>query len=486
MRSAFIASGGGIRSAAFSLGALKYLDKVNLLTCIESMAAVSGGALTVLKYIEHISIDEKSNYSSFYNDIYKLLVSNNIHIDAVENLNSFNIWYKKEYRHKERNLINSFAISYDKYFGSKDLSSISLAKTHIKEIIIYATDISSALPFRFKISIGKMKNNTSLKYYSGNNKLDKSQLRPEHFKLGDIMAATSCFPLGFEPMRMPSDFYKNHSGYKDIPLMDGGIINNQGINDFSRNHKNFDLIVVCDVASDKIENQFSFSEYYGFFSIIFTWLSVFIFGVIAFVLYFLNWHLLSFVLGWFVMNVLALRGLVCYVKQRLKMSVFGNMASIDFNPVRFIPYFIDRFNSFKGIVSNVFLKNNRSESLRRLYESTERDLHNKTLLCPIYVLEKGTLDIKNKKYIIAQFPEIEPNGFLRSLGSFANKYPTTLWLNKNREKQELEKLIMAGEISMCFSMICFLYNHKKNNTLTFELEKILDIAKKDWIRFNAN
>src|SRR5690606_20932331 len=92
------------------------------------------------------------------------------------------------------------------------------------------------------------------------------------FKVADAMAASSCFPLGFEPMIMPDDFFDIHEdpSYKElksqdhmrtgIGLMDGGIVDNQGIGsimnaDNRRKHDGhqFDLIMVCDVASYKME-----------------------------------------------------------------------------------------------------------------------------------------------------------------------------------------------------------------------------------------
>ena len=112
---------------------------------------------------------------------------------------------------------------------------------------------------------------------------DESELNNDALKeirLADIIAASSCFPGGFEPIAFPDDFI--HGACKElinlkeekfpipIDLMDGGIYDNQGIDSIvnaqerregyqeltekgkvkSKNYlMPFDLIIVSDVSS---------------------------------------------------------------------------------------------------------------------------------------------------------------------------------------------------------------------------------------------
>ena len=93
-----------------------------------------------------------------------------------------------------------------------------------------------------------------------------------NFRIADAIAASSCFPLGFEPTILPDDFVsdkedisykeiKQHKLFKEgIGLMDGGIVDNQGIGSIiladNRRQANdkFDLIMVCDVGSYKMDS----------------------------------------------------------------------------------------------------------------------------------------------------------------------------------------------------------------------------------------
>jgi len=100
-------------------------------------------------------------------------------------------------------------------------------------------------------------------------------------RVGDLLAASSCFPIGFEPMVFPNDFasdatmkqkleesiiFKTANGTNvqgsAFGLMDGGITDNQGIESMmlaynrrsnktaqKKGLKPFDLMIVADVSN---------------------------------------------------------------------------------------------------------------------------------------------------------------------------------------------------------------------------------------------
>ena len=66
-------------------------------------------------------------------------------------------------------------------------------------------------------------------------------------RLADAIASSSCFPVGFEPLVFPDDYFKDHNStdYKNLKglgrfiegvgIMDGGIADNQGIGSMRNN-----------------------------------------------------------------------------------------------------------------------------------------------------------------------------------------------------------------------------------------------------------
>src|SRR5690349_11939191 len=69
-------SGGGYRAAAFHLGTLDMLYRLNLLPSVRVLSTVSGGTLTGLKYAA--SAAEDVSFEKFYQDFYGFLSKTNV------------------------------------------------------------------------------------------------------------------------------------------------------------------------------------------------------------------------------------------------------------------------------------------------------------------------------------------------------------------------------------------------------------------------
>jgi len=82
-------------------------------------------------------------------------------------------------------------------------------------------------------------------------------------RLADIAAASSCFPSAFEPLRFPDDFLwsKSVEAIRDelgksftesVPLMDGGIFDNQGVDSvvraYERGNQQVGLLIISDTT----------------------------------------------------------------------------------------------------------------------------------------------------------------------------------------------------------------------------------------------
>ncbi|GGD44817.1 hypothetical protein GCM10011514_06050 [Emticicia aquatilis] len=294
-------SGGGFRAAAFALGTMMYLNHLefkgkSLLQRTKFMASASGGTIAVAMYL--LSLHRKEDFEQFRKNLLAFMDGEKLLGDAVKILSDDKKWQQGT---KEQNFINAFAKVYDekllqlKWENVWDLSK----NTHIKEVCINTTDFQSGHSFRFQTAEKNTKNIIGNKYVNIANTDEIRQLR-----VGDLLAASSCFPIGFEPMVFPDDFALNEENKKKLTesiifktangsnvagtafgLMDGGITDNQGIESMMlaydrRNNervkkkglKPFDLMIVADVSNriiapystkvSKIDSEMSINDYH--------------------------------------------------------------------------------------------------------------------------------------------------------------------------------------------------------------------------------
>lgn len=287
-------SGGGFRAAAYSLGAMSYLNRLKytddetgertILDNVEFVASASGGTFTGLLYTTHIQKGLKFEYT--YHKLLDFLNGQVLLENVLQRVNDETKWKND----KSRNLINAFACIYDEKLFEGETFGVywpgeATATKRTIEVCFNATEFYRGISFRFQAA-----NRIDFKGKIGNTyiffdpwKRDKMDIAKK-LKLGDIMAASSCFPAGLEPILFPKDFAysQDHKGNtltqpelmkaftvtdynnnpladpKNIGLMDGGINDNQAvystlIADRRRRNKNpddgYDLIFVTDVAS---------------------------------------------------------------------------------------------------------------------------------------------------------------------------------------------------------------------------------------------
>lgn len=318
-------SGGGFRAGTFALGVLSYLEQTKLkenesktlLENVHYISSASGGTITSAMYSLY-SADGKS-FEVFYKTLFEhtdgtLLVS-----EALRILNDKNEW--KSRPDKRRNLINAFALAYDKFlFQGASVDALNKNRqsgnSHLEEVCFNATELYNGLLFRQTIEMKKDHWQSEVLY--GNFNLFLNHDTSQHLLLSDLLAASSCFPGGFEPIVFPQDFENSTISSskllnglninlqeldwdellllypkKDIEnvinslpkpldlvefkarlqqlrkkdslqisLMDGGITDNQGVESMiqantrkmEESGKAFDLMMVCDVASHYMES----------------------------------------------------------------------------------------------------------------------------------------------------------------------------------------------------------------------------------------
>ncbi|KFF04473.1 patatin-like phospholipase family protein [Flavobacterium reichenbachii] len=321
----FALSGGGFRAAAYGLGVLSVFDalKINnsaeqtlrLLDKVEFISSASGGTITLLMYTA--SLRKGKSFRDFFGHLNKKLTGEILLHQALDILKEDSHWEDGE---KRRNPINAFARAYhislldflneeEKCFDFIMDDDKGEQITHLKEFCFNATEFYTGLSFRFQggeknweqFKGGKLGNrNIGINWKAS----EKSFKTLRQIRLGDILASSSCFPLGFEPIIFPRDFsYPNGPQISDLKeavvlrtnswregqqyeitnskssraldekkfvdkgefgLMDGGICDNQGLlslllanerktlnatKDEKTFKSRFDLMMVSDVAS---------------------------------------------------------------------------------------------------------------------------------------------------------------------------------------------------------------------------------------------
>ena len=209
-------SGGGYRAAGFHLGTLDLLSRLGCLTDVAVLSTVSGGTLLGCRYA--LSLARGEDFATFFRRAYRFLFDTNVIAAAVETLSGPDA-------PERRALITGAARVYmrDDFLGAATLGDLMDAGTHLEEMFFNATEFRTGQAFRFQV--GRHRGRI------GNRRVSIPRATARLVRLADVAAASSCFPGGFEPFVFPDDFTLP-SGFqwkgRPIPLMDGGIYDNQG------------------------------------------------------------------------------------------------------------------------------------------------------------------------------------------------------------------------------------------------------------------
>lgn len=526
-------SGGGYRAAAFSLGVLAYLDRLpfvkgKLLDHVTAISTVSGGTLTGATYA--LSVARQQAFTDFYRDFYRFLDEDKL-LERAKAIMLDNAYWRRT--SKRRTMINAFAQAYEDLlvqgsFGDLDVLQKS---SSLKYICVNATEFSFGLTFRFQ--------NTGA---FGNHFLKSRKLNAikDQVRIADAIASSSCFPVGFEPLLFPDDYFPDHQdeGYKalkELPvfstgvgIMDGGIVDNQGIGSMVKIDQSqkeglpLDLIVVNDVGSfamppweaaaerptnsltGSLKNYLSkITDYFKLKPIY--WLSLvlglFLLGVSLFKSDFPSW--LSIAGGYLagIGTVLTLLGIVgtlwsITIQQKavrlLKANVpqvlwddLDSLQKLDVSVIQRM--LLERISSSFTMINYIFIR-----QLRRLnYELLFSKDHykNRRISTTIYQLTevKSTLDTmeerENKQQCISEIPNL---GKIKKAARIASEMPTTLWWNpEDRKAQRLDYIIACGQFTTCFNLITYIEKlplDMKNH----DTDMLLAFLKADWEQFKKN
>lgn len=486
-------SGGGYRATAFHLGTLSYLDNVEfqeekLFKKVTTISTISGGTLTGVMVALYLA--KGDTLDGAYQKLYKLLHQDELLKLAFNKVNNLKNWDNPT---KTKNLINAFSEVYDdKFYDRATYQTLFDGdQSQLKDIIFGSTELSFGHQFRFQNN-GKF----------GDFYINLPQEIAGNVRLADAAASSSCFPGGFEPMIMPTDYSsaadgpivqywkkkeaeKKDSNYQPTGIMDGGIIDNQGIEGVLLTEKRraksdipyTGTYIISDVSGRTMEPykviDFKRNKFADFFTLrainlIVAILTIILVGSLILIK---NepiwWTILSTVF----LTIFTAWGVVFFMAKHKFMSTLHHLIGKkhapdlfdDFGiflrtPIYVLAYLIKvRFNSLLKIVNSVFMRRIRQEQLQGLFDDKNWNYRIKTN--NIYTLEGRTyaLDVGQQK-------EFELSPQIKASINLANSMPTTLWFSSEERKQRmLDNLIACGQFTCCRNLIRYIERMKKRS-----------------------
>ena len=498
-------SGGGYRAAAFHLGTLRLLDGVGLLPDVVGLSTVSGGTLTGLAWVVS-QLDGKS-FTEFHASWSAWLKRTNVIAEALSGLTTD----REHGSHEWASLIHSAADIYARpgLLGDRRFGEVLDAKgLQFEEVIFNATEFHTGLDFRFRKSSkpGALVGNA-------NYKVPGSVAR--HIRLADVAAASSCFPGGFEPLVFPRQFdwpreFPLDAARKELgpsfegglPLMDGGIYDNQGIDSllmaFS-DAKPVPALLISDVSTqekrmyDVPENPTKRG-----------WVTLNGVSWMGWGLFFLS--LVSAVcLAWrgfqdatdgtwrfgdaflyVIPGVLSAAVAVALVWARLRVKDVNELLreQMDLNAwaafrkltvLEFVQMVMLRGTSLLALTSKVFMKRVRGLIFRRVFSDPRFKDRRMSNLIYALTVDRSTL--------FAEHPWLKPGPHLVALAEQACQMPTTLWFTDDAQYTTVES---AGAATTCYVLLRHLVRHHAGQYESegLPLHGLFQRLRKEWAAFN--
>jgi predicted acylesterase/phospholipase RssA len=467
-------SGGGYRAAAFHLGTLDVLYRLGLLQSVRVLSTVSGGTLTGLKYA--LSVTEGTSFENFYREFYDFVSATNVIEKSLAGLNPPD---DSPFAGQMPSLIRSAAQVYasSKMLSDKTFGVILNDQTsHLREASFNATEFRTANYFRFQRS-------ASPRARIGNGNLTVKREVAEMIRLADIAAASSCFPSGFEPIRFPDDFLWSkgieeirsdlgESFTRCVPLMDGGIYDNQGVDSivraYDRGKNEIGLLIISD-TTQRNPSLFEFTpeKKRGWLTmntlVKLAWI-VFLISLITILIQIIAWttsiledrfrlvdlflHGVPIILS----SVLALG--LCWIRSHYKegQKRVAEMTTIELWPFLkhlTAPELIDlmsgRAKSLIALTASVFLKRVRALVYKDI--KVDPSYVNREISNLIYDLDD------TEKFRDDIVKALAPTEEFRDLAQRAEGVGTALWINN---PEELRNLVACGQVTTCFNLMRYI------------------------------
>jgi NTE family protein len=210
-------SGGGYRAAAFHLGTLTALHELGILDEVAVLSTVSGGSIIGAAWVQHLGSSDPS-FETFAKAFSTFLTSATLDVPAILS-----------------GALDPFHTDTDKLIAGYDhhlYHGATLASLPVTPVLcINATCLNTGKDWKFYRDVMGdwwfCRNRPAIPDW-------KSQFYPvRDVSLAVAVAASSCFAPVFAPLILPSKkYFSDQAGtIPYIALADGGIYDNQGLND---------------------------------------------------------------------------------------------------------------------------------------------------------------------------------------------------------------------------------------------------------------
>jgi predicted acylesterase/phospholipase RssA len=495
-------SGGGYRAAAFHLGALDMLYRIDLLHSVRVLSTVSGGTFTGLKYA--LSAAEGDGFEKCYRECYDFLADTNVIGGA---LGGFQPSPGSSFAGQMPSLIRGAARVYTspKMFGDRTFDSLLTNQTsHLKELSFNATEFRTGNYFRFQRS-------ESAGALIGNRNLEVKKPVARMIRLADIAAASSCFPSAFEPIRFPDDFLwpenleqiRSTLGPKFtqcVALMDGGIYDNQGVDSILQAYKRVGNRVGLVIISDTSQRSASLFEFEperkrGWLTLSailrLAWIVFFIAVLTTMILILAGLRSIStiglhlydaFLYGVPIILSTFVAGALYWGRRRFRegQERVAQMTTLELWPYLkrlTIPELFDlidgRVKSLIALTASVFMKRVRGLIYKDISVNEKyRDRHFSNL---VYDLDDTA------KFNDAVVEKLAPTEQFRQLARVAEDVETSLWL---KGPEDLRNLVACGQVTTCFNLLRYILE-KRAIELQIKVSQEHGIYKKADTLWNA-
>lgn len=575
-------SGGGYRATTYSLGVFSYLNHLQLdgkplLQHVEALSTVSGGSITGITYAQ--SVKEGEPFKEYFKRMHTFISTYDLVSDSVNyfvsdstNTNSLIEGFAKTYAHqllkgKTFESIIPKEIQTTKIKNEKNETvEISYYDSHLKYTCINATDFNTGSPFRFVAVADHCKYQPD--FGNGFYSLNKEKIK--NIPLEIPLAASSCFPGGFEPIILKLDqglldtssfsqklshlehelelleqqtidendhakIYEKEQlklqieqtnqiikNKKCIALMDGGIMDNQGIDallDYEKSKEDLDLLLVVDVSSPSFDKYKAVEEckvpVIGNVKMIQLLYLTMIFNCVCLALviyaYIKNFNTLLIISTVF-FTVFSLSS-VALILGKIAFKSIVNSSKLNFGKLKVLNLLTpnavmqlvkNRFTSVGLLVQSVFMKQLRRKNFEEMYQVFS--LSNKRMVNQIYLLKSENKLHEQLKFGKITLPEdfAQPTYLMRQICDKAYAMGTTLWVDSSQEGQDLiVNVLVAGQITTCANLLDHyskleksIKKHESDNKIDSSYhskvkafttgKKLYELAQRDWSIFVKN
>lgn len=472
-------SGGGYRAAAYHLGTLRLMDRVGLLPSVVGLSTVSGGTICGMAWV--VSLIEGKPFGKFYDHFSQYLINNNVIGEALEGLTG----ERGHAGHGWASLIGAASDVYARpnLFGDRNFGEVLAAKgLQLEEAIFNSTEFHTGLDFRFRRS-------DRPRAILGNRNYPLPRDVAQHIRLADIVAASSCFPGGFEPLVFPQHFhwpaeYPLDAALNDLgpdfdrglPLMDGGVYDNQGVESLllAFNDSTATTLLISDVSARNREmyNVPAEPTSRG-------WLTlngVFWIGRLLFLLAVASTLVLA-EHGWSAMrdgewrpeNLLlylvpgvlsaGVAGALWWVHRRMKDVNHLLESSVDVHAwpslkklttPEFTQMLVLRITSLLALTSSIFMARIRRLVFGRVFD--DENFAGRRISNLIYSMTR------NHPELFEAHPWLRPSPHMVTLAQTAERMPTTLWFTA---PAQFTTQCRAGEATCCFVLLRHLVEDRR-------------------------